>query len=140
MAFEIVEPGQLCGVDPLPEGMCSIAKSGKLTARQADLDRAGIGAYAIVLADRDTWRIGLRAVRDGEQAKSVAVTTLMTGKKTPHDTGRRSLNAARAVRSLDLEPEAIRGRYSLDLHGQGRQAVLILNLMEARNKTSKGAK
>ena len=127
MGFEIVEPGSWHPMDPLPKGKCSIAKSGKLTAHAEDLAVAEIGKRAVVLADRDSFRIALRAAREGDDSRSVAVATV-TG-KSKRDTGRRGLNVARAIRNVGLEVENVVGRYELMAKGSGRDALLIVNLM-----------
>ncbi len=126
--FEIVEPGHLQPMEPLPEGMVSIAKSGRLTIRQADLEAAGIEHYVIALADRETFRLGLRAVHDDERMRSVAVSVVTAG-KAKRDTSRRSINVARAIRRLGLEPAALAGRYELHPKDVGHETILVLHLM-----------
>ncbi len=140
MAFEIVEPGSLSTMDPLAEGQVSIAKSGKLTIRKADLDLAGIDHYAMVMADRETFRVGVRAVRgDDERPRSVAVSTVTSG-KAKKDSGRRTLNLGRAIKRLDLQPEAVAGRYELVVRGKEGDAMLILNLMPGTGPADKKGK
>jgi hypothetical protein len=73
MGFEIVEPGVMNLVDPLREGEVAIAKSGKLSLRKSDLAVAQIADRVVVLADRELFRIALRAARDdSERARSEA--------------------------------------------------------------------
>ena len=129
MAFEVVEPGVFGLREALPEGQCSVSKCGKLSLRLADLESVGIGHYAIVLADRESLRLAVRGVRDGEQAQSVAV-SLTAGHK--RDTGRRALNVARAIGRLGLELDAVAGRYDLLTKGEGRDALLIVNFTAER--------
>jgi len=126
MSFEIVEPGRFAPADPLQEGQCSVSKAGKLTLRSADLDKVGVTHCAVVLADRGNLRIALRAVRDGEQQSSIAVTVI--GNHKGKDTGRRSLSATRALGVPGVKPEAAAGRYDLAMHGDGPEALLIVNL------------
>jgi len=139
MGFVVVEPGWLNTMEPLPEGVASIAKSGKLTARRADLALAAIGHAAVVLADRDSFRLALRAPRGTEEGKTVAVSTVSTG-QAKRDSGRRSINVPRAIRALDLMPEHTAGRYTLNIHGEGASGLLILNLMPETSGKGKGAK
>ncbi len=141
MAFEIVAPGALSNtMNPLAEGQCSIAKGGKLTIRKADLDLAGIEHYAIVLADRETFRIGVRAVRgEDERPRSVAVSIVTSG-KGKKDSGRRTLSLTRAIKKVDLRPEAVAGRYELIVRGKTSDAMLIISLMPATSGKPKGEK
>lgn len=128
MGFEIVEPGHMQMMDPLPQGQASLAKSGKLCAHACDLQLAEIGKHAVVLADRESFRIALRAAREGDEGRTVAV-SIVTASKSKRDSGRRGLNIGRAIRRLDLEPEKCAGRYELHHKGAGRDSLLILNLM-----------
>lgn len=138
MAFEVVPPGQLCTAEPLPEGQCSIWRDGTLMFHQSDLDLVGVGAYVVVLADTETWRLGLRAVRDGEQPQSVAVTTVLSKRKR-RDTQRRSINVSRALRKLSLDASAVAGRYTLTHKGEGKESLLIVHLMpETVGQSGKG--
>ena len=127
MAFEVIEPGKLSFAEPLGEGRCSIGKGGALACRAADLEIVGITHYAIVLADAETTRLALRAVRDGEQQQSVAVSIVSCGKGAKrHDSGRRRINVLRALRRLAVTAEAAAGRYDFMVKGD---ELLIVNLI-----------
>lgn len=130
MAFIIVEPGQRMALEPLAEGQVGIAKSGKCTVRKADLDVAAIDAKAIVMADPDNFRVALRCVRSGEESKAVAVSIVWGGSKSKRrDSGKRTLNLARGIRTLCLEPAAVAGRYELTVKGKDREALLIVHVV-----------
>ena len=128
MGFEVVVPGVWRSVDALPAGWASIAKNGKLTLHSKDLAQIGVKDRAVVLQDRETFRIALRAPRGDQDPDARGLTTLAAG-KAKRDTGRRSIDIGRAVRMLDLQVEKVRGRYELVIKGQGRDALLIVNLM-----------
>jgi len=128
MTFVIVEPGKWQSPDPLPKGWASLAKSGRLRLYASDLQAAGIKDRAVLLSDRDTWRIALRAARDDERERSKPIAICTTG-KTKRDTGRRQLMIARAVRTLGLEVEKCSGRFELMRKGTGADALLIITLM-----------
>ena len=127
VAFQVVEAGKFGTVAPLGEGEASLAKNGTLTLHASDLAAVGIKAYAIVLADRGTLRIGLRSVRDGEQQISMAAT--MVPRKNGADSGRRRVMVTRAVKQLGLDLEACCGRYGLVTHGE---ELLFITLAESR--------
>ncbi|MFH1746180.1 MAG: hypothetical protein ABIG44_03965 [Planctomycetota bacterium] len=130
MSFVIVEPGTFEPVAALAEGEVSLGKRGTLLARVADLELVGIGNYSIILADTSgTLRLALRAVRDGEQDKSVACGVVT--RKGGADSGRRRINVARAIKRLSLTPEACAGRYQLNVH---HDELLIVNLTGASGK------
>lgn len=127
MPFEIVEAGNL-NAHALQEGEASIDRRGSLVVRSADLEAVGITNYAIVLADADTRRIGLRAVRDGEQSISLACSVILTGSR--NDSRRRRTSVLRAIRRLGLTPEAVAGRYTLNVH---RDELLFITLDEVKD-------
>jgi hypothetical protein len=130
MPFEIVEPGSFLQIAPLGEGECTLGKHGTLLARTSDLELVGIGKYAILLADKGSFRIGLRAVRDGEQQRSMACAVVTTGKgPRRRDAGRRRVNVSRAIIACGLEPEAVAGRYTLQVF---RDELLFVTLTEAK--------
>jgi hypothetical protein len=131
MAFEIVEPGLFTPPPPLQEGQASLSKSGKLTVRERDLAMIGVTTAAVALADRELLRLALRAPRDGEKGKTVAVSIVGSG-KAKKDTGRRQVNMIRAIRRLDLLPAATCGRYELTTKGSAPgEALLIVGLCDA---------
>ncbi len=127
MTFELVEPGLFKPVEGLGEGECSLGKNGTLLLRTEDLGLVGISNYAIVLADPETFRVGLRAVRDGEQQRSVAA-SVVTRKGRPV-AGRRRININRAIKRLGLTVEACCGRYTLSVH---KDELLFITLTEAK--------
>jgi hypothetical protein len=127
MSFEIVEAGTFRAVEPLSEGECSVSRNGTMTARAEDLATIGVTNYAIILADPETLRIGLRGVRDGEQMKSVAAS--MIKRKSGTETGRRRMNISQALKRLNVTAEAIAGRYTLMNHGD---EFLFVTLTEAK--------
>ena len=135
MAFEVIEAGQFARADPLPAGEVSISKNGILTAHAEDLTTVGIEHYAIILADKATFRIGLRSVRDGEEQKSMACCVIK--RKNGGDTGKRTLNVKRAIRHISLTPEACAARYTLNIH---HDEVVFVNLNEARTGGRKKGK
>jgi hypothetical protein len=78
------------------------------------------------MADGQTMRVALRAVRDGEQPKSAALTITTAGKGAKkHDAGRRNVLIMRALRRLGVTPEAVAGRYALSQH-DGSLLILCL--------------
>ena len=82
----------------------------------------------IVLADSGSLRIGLRKVRDGEEAQSVGVSVIRRGNKA--DSGRRRILVSRAIEHLELTAEAVAGRYTLKTH---RDELVFIVLTEARD-------
>ncbi|MGD8450696.1 MAG: hypothetical protein PVJ57_02660 [Phycisphaerae bacterium] len=139
MSFELVESGDFGGGgEALAEGECSLRKGGKLVAHAADLALVNIGNYAMVMADAGTLRIALRAVRDGEEAKSYACSVVRRANKT--DSGRREINVLRALHRLNLTPEAVVGRYPLTVKGEGAGGMLIVNLVGDGAKDPEGEK
>jgi hypothetical protein len=141
VSFEIVEPGSWKAAEPLGEGEVSLGKGGTLLARREDLELVGIKHYAIVLADAGTLRVGLRAVRDGEQQQSVAACIVRC--KNGRDSGRRRINVARAARRLGLEPAAIVGRYELHVHGDpqtGAKQLVWFGVTQERESAKAGSK
>jgi|GEM_PF-3659956 len=125
--FEVVEPGQFLCKAGLEEGECALGKNGTLTMRKEDLDLVGIEHFAIVLADPENFRIGLRAVRDGEEQSSVAVSVIT--RKNKADSLRRKITVARAIKRLSLTPEACAARYTLNTH---KDSLLFITVTEAK--------
>jgi hypothetical protein len=60
---------------------------------------------------------------------SVAVWDPTPGGKP--DCGRRRISLARALRRLNVTPDAVAGRYELTCKGTGADAMLIINLLGA---------
>jgi len=135
MPFVIVEPGSFQHSEPLQEGECSISRNATLTARADDLGIVGITNYAIVMADTDTLRLGLRAVRDGEEQKSVACSIISAG-QDKHDSGRRRILVNRALQRLGLTAEAVAGRYTL--MSKEKDGLLFVVLSEAKDVPTPG--
>lgn len=132
--FEVVEAGSFGPGEPLGEGECSLSRNGTMVLRTEDLELVGIGAYAIVLADCENLRLGLRAVRDGEQQSSVACSVIR--RKNSDDTGRRRIQITRALRRLGLTAEAVAGRYSLQVH---RDELLFITLAAGKDRPQREA-
>lgn len=131
MSFEVVEPGAWSRPEPLEPGRCAISRGAKLTLRSVDLEAAGIGPhFAIVLADAETLRLGLRAAGETERQQSVAISVVTSG-KDKRDSGRRIILVSQALKRLALTPEAVAGRYTLQRHSEVTGTVLIVNLCEA---------
>lgn len=78
----------------------------------ADLGLIGVVDRVVVLADRATFRIAVRRPSDDEGAMSIPVAIVRKG-RAGKDTRRRRINFNRAIRTLALEPSAVRGRYTL---------------------------
>ncbi len=133
MPFVVVEPGAFCFTEPLGEGEVSISRNGTLTARAEDLALVGISKYAIVLADAGTLRLGLRAVRDGEEQKSRACSVITTGKQK-RDSGRRRITVTRALKQLGLKVEDVCGRFTLKMH---RDELVYIVLTDAKQTPTK---
>jgi hypothetical protein len=127
MGFEVVEAGQFRSAG-LAEGECSLGKGGALVVRADDLQAVGITNYAVVLCEVDSRRIGLRAVRDGEQQSSMACSIVANSKK--EDGGRRRIGVARAIKRLNLTPEAVAARDTLHTL---RDELLFISLDEVKH-------
>lgn len=129
MAFEEILPGAFTSPEPLKEGEVSVSKCGKLSLLAADLALVGIARHAVVLADSATFRVALRAPREGEAHKCLAVSVVMNKSKrgTRTETTRRQINASRAIRHLGIDAGAVAGRYRLNIKGD-KGGLLIINL------------
>ena len=110
--FKIVTPGEFAAMEGLAEGEVSVDRRGHALFRTDDLQSIGIREYAIVMVDSSGMRIALRAVRDGEQAQSIRVSTVTRSAGIVNE-ARRKINMQPALRELALEPHAARGRYEM---------------------------
>jgi hypothetical protein len=120
--------------DALEKGQASISRSGDGTFRVQDLELAGIKNYAVVLADKETLRLAVRAPRDNERLDSVAVGIVRKG-AAKVDAGRRRIRLARGIKHLDLTPEAVAGRFDL----LAKDDLLILPLIGTDGSEAKPA-
>ena len=136
MAFVVIEAGTFAPANPLVEGQTSLGRNGTLLAFAKDLARVAISNYAVLLADPDNNRLGLRAVRKGEEA--VALVCSIVTRKDKSDSGRRRLNVTRALKSLGLKPEDCCGRREWIKH----RDELLYVVLERRppQKSDKGRK
>ena len=136
MSFVVIKAGTFAPANPLVKGQTSLGRNGTLLAFAEDLARVGITNYGILLADPDNSRLGLRAVREGEEQGSVACSVVM--RKGRGDSGRRRVNVGRALKALDLKPEDCCGRREWIPHGN----ELLYIVLERRppQKSDKGRK
>lgn len=110
MAFEFIPVGQFKALTALPEGQVSLGHDGVLRVHKTVLDRAGIRGDAVaVLADAELFRVAVRNFRDEERDGATCIRMVRTGRGV--DSGWRRITVRRAIRSLGLETEAVRGRY-----------------------------
>ncbi len=119
MSFEIVARGVFGCLPPILEGECSIDRGGKLTLLASDLLESSIDREAVLMSDPELMRIALRPVREGEQRLAVKISPLLRGRT---DSGRRTVNVARAIKRCGLDPKACAGRYEL----LGKSDLLIV--------------
>ncbi len=137
MSFEIIQPGKFVATQALPEGSCSIDRSGALTAHASDLRMVGVVERAVVLADRASLRLAVRAPRDGEDEMAVAVGRVNRGGGAANtDSGRRHIRVKRALDALGLTGEATAGRFELNIKGEGVDGLLIVNLIATPEQVS----
>jgi hypothetical protein len=104
MALDIVVPGLWSPVEALPPGTASIGKNGTAVFHTADLARAEIEHYVVLLCDLDPMHplIGLRPARNEDERKrlSVAVTGMSGGKAAAQ---RKRVRIVQALKKLGIE-------------------------------------
>jgi hypothetical protein len=106
VALELVRPGAFIQRDPLEEGWVSLGADGSALFNTSDLDVVGIKERAVILIDREGFRVALRAPRSGEDAFAVRVTPLRKGKGGKRvDQRKRRITIAAALRELGIDPK-----------------------------------
>jgi hypothetical protein len=131
MAFTVVGYRSL-RLAKVREHYASLGKSGLASIAVADLEAVGVKSRAVVLADADTFRLGLRAPRSGEA--DTAATVGGKGKDK-----RRSVNLTPALRTLGVKPAEVAGRYAVAVHREDKQPVLLALNLERPKRPGKGA-
>lgn len=129
MSFEAYIPstrGRRQGIHP---GECSIGRNGVLAISSHDLTKVGIRNQAVMLIDRQTCRIALRAPAT-DHLDHIVVT--ISGKPTAQT--RRCASARGALRAIGIDPAACAGRHPLEVKLSGGPPMLIVNLLDAAKK------
>ncbi len=125
MAFKVYEPKTI-SFNPLQQGEVSLDKDGTARFLTEDLELVGIETSVIVLTDELTLRIAIRNPRPGESGKAISVTFARKGKTV--DRGRAQVRLTGALRQLRLDPEAVKGRYTL----MTKDDLLIVSLADCK--------
>lgn len=137
MAFEIIEPGHFGSVAAIEAGRASLQRSGVLTLVASDMAAAGIDATVTVLADRTNLRVALRRPLPADGDK---VYRVQGGKgKNAENIRRRTVNLARSLKTLGLDPFKLAGHYELHKHTDNGETLLILNLTELSGQEKEAA-
>lgn len=112
MSFEAVERGKFGSADgAIEEGQVSVLKSGAATCLVDDLSLVGITDKVVVLADRSNNRVALRAPNDDDRPAQIYPVRQILNKGKP--TGRVQVSVLQGIRRLDLDPQALAGRYDM---------------------------
>jgi hypothetical protein len=109
--FEVVAKKTFRLPEPLAEDAISIQRSAVATLRLEPLAMIGVTDRAVVLADPELMRIGIRRPTEDEADIAFAVHTLRS--KAGKDSRRRHVNLTPAIRRLGIEPREVGGRYTL---------------------------
>lgn len=127
MTFVEYMPREFVTNRGLADGEVSLDKNGTATFRAEDLALVGIDGVAVVLVDELTMRVAVRAARpsDGKRALLVKPVKRHNGKLT----GSRRIYLGGALRSIRIDPGAVRGRYELTT----KDNLIIINLVDATN-------
>lgn len=118
--FELFVPvsRRTTGIKP---GTASLSRNGRLALSGRDLSNLGItGSAAAVLIDRDSSRLGVRAIRSAENNLDEPGVTLKWSKTRTSA----SLPVAQALDLLGCDPELVAGRYELLV----KEGVAIVHL------------
>ena len=133
MSFEVYEPNAFNFPEALSEGEVAIDKVGNVTLRKADLDSVGISDQAVVMVDKDTKRVAIRAPQGNKDVKTLSVHTVK--RKGGSATDRRKVYLSGAMRRLGLEGSHLKGRRELMIKGDVSDGLLIINLVDLSDRT-----
>ena len=117
MGFEVFTP--LMGPKGVQPGQVNLCANGHITIHKADLDATGISDLAVVMVDKQTFRVALRKRRDSDPVVKVKLTK---------NRGAGKLNIAGAVKLLGIEPTKLR----LDLSRRDDLLVIQFPMPKAK--------
>jgi len=136
-AFELVQPGQWRPTAPMLAGECSITRNATICFHDSDLAVVRMGSRVQIFCDPDNWRLGFKAAASGDEL-SAAVSPAKSVKGNRKPTHRSRINIAQALKRLGVTAEATRGRYPVNVKGEGVGGMLIVNLCGEKDRPQTG--
>jgi len=124
MSFEVYQPKHSSFGNSLRDGECSIHRNGTVLVQREELDLVGIGDKVTVLVDGATMRIAFRKPRPDEEDSAIRLKHMKNKHGAPGS--RCHINIAGAICAMQLEPEAVAGRYEPTT----KEDLLIINLTD----------